>query len=219
MPDLSTSFDSPFMFNLLSFALSLLLVFKTNAGYSRWVEARGAWGTIFIVLRNLIFKTQAFAPPSMTVRQRLKFVRWVMTLPYVMRSHLLSYVPGSLALEHLLTEEESAWLQSQRHLPLAVVQMIGSILKSVEGWDPILVSQVHLELSGFVNNLTICERLASTPVPLAYTRCAVLIISLVCQPSHSQKRCFSTVSLRKVPLWYHFTPKIAALVPFLSQGV
>lgn len=33
-------------FNLTSFALSLLLVFRTNASYARWVDARKLWGGV-----------------------------------------------------------------------------------------------------------------------------------------------------------------------------
>ena len=33
-------------FNQTSFALSLLLVFRTNTSYSRWEEARKAWGSL-----------------------------------------------------------------------------------------------------------------------------------------------------------------------------
>ena len=33
-------------FNQTSFALSLLLVFRTNTSYSRWEEARKAWGQL-----------------------------------------------------------------------------------------------------------------------------------------------------------------------------
>ena len=33
-------------FNQTSFALSLLLVFRTNSSYSRWEEARKAWGQL-----------------------------------------------------------------------------------------------------------------------------------------------------------------------------
>ena len=33
-------------FGLTSFALSLLLVFRTNASYARWLDARKTWGKV-----------------------------------------------------------------------------------------------------------------------------------------------------------------------------
>ena len=41
-------------FNLTSFALSLLLVFRTNESYSRWLEARKAWSAILLRSRDLV---------------------------------------------------------------------------------------------------------------------------------------------------------------------
>ncbi len=47
-------------FNLTSFALSLLLVFRTNTGYSRWLEARKVWGGILNRSRDLVRQVRAW---------------------------------------------------------------------------------------------------------------------------------------------------------------
>ena len=41
-------------FNLTSFALSLLLVFRTNASYARWVDARTLWGGVVNRSRDVV---------------------------------------------------------------------------------------------------------------------------------------------------------------------
>ncbi len=41
-------------FNLSSFALSLLLVFRTNSSYSRWLDARKIWGGVVNRSRDLV---------------------------------------------------------------------------------------------------------------------------------------------------------------------
>ena len=51
LPVLSFPLDS---INIMSFALSLLLVFRTNASYTRWCEGRRAWGIILDKSRDLI---------------------------------------------------------------------------------------------------------------------------------------------------------------------
>ena len=43
-PALSAATNAPL--SLTSFALSLLLVFRTNTSYSRWAEARSIWGGV-----------------------------------------------------------------------------------------------------------------------------------------------------------------------------
>ena len=39
---------------VLSFALSLLLVFRTNTSYSRWLDARKVWGGVVNRSRDLV---------------------------------------------------------------------------------------------------------------------------------------------------------------------
>ena len=39
--------DASLSYSLSSFALSLLLIFKTNTSYARFWEARGAWSGVY----------------------------------------------------------------------------------------------------------------------------------------------------------------------------
>lgn len=67
--------NATFIYSTVSFALALLLVFKTNSSFARYFEARSAWGRNFIVVRNLIRKIQTYAPHAPTpLRQAL--TRW-----------------------------------------------------------------------------------------------------------------------------------------------
>jgi ion channel-forming bestrophin family protein len=47
----SDDYLQPFL--LMSFAVSLLLVFRTNSSYGRWWEARKAYGMLYHVCRDL----------------------------------------------------------------------------------------------------------------------------------------------------------------------
>ncbi len=42
------------IFNLTSFALALLLVFRTNSSYNRWWEARILWGSQINMTRDIV---------------------------------------------------------------------------------------------------------------------------------------------------------------------
>lgn len=52
------------LFNLSSFALSLLLVFRTNASYDRWLEARLIWGGIINRSRDLVRQVRILCSPG-----------------------------------------------------------------------------------------------------------------------------------------------------------
>lgn len=52
--------DAGFSYNLSSFALSLLLIFKTNTSYARFWEARGAWSGVHTDCRYLL----SYLPPT-----------------------------------------------------------------------------------------------------------------------------------------------------------
>ncbi|HEX2532090.1 MAG TPA: bestrophin family ion channel, partial [Chitinophagaceae bacterium] len=47
---------------LLGFAISMLLVFRTNTAYDRWWEGRRQWGALVNSSRNLAIKLNAFLP-------------------------------------------------------------------------------------------------------------------------------------------------------------
>ena len=51
-------------FTLASPALGLLLVFRTNASYVRWSEARKLWGTISSHSRNVVRMASMYADTS-----------------------------------------------------------------------------------------------------------------------------------------------------------
>lgn len=48
-------------FELMSFVLSLLLVFRTNSAYGRWWEARIFWGLVTQLTRDIMRETLTFA--------------------------------------------------------------------------------------------------------------------------------------------------------------
>src|SRR5688500_12526764 len=52
----------PIMHNLLGFAISMLLVFRTNTAYDRWWEGRRLWGSLVNNSLNLAMKLSTFLP-------------------------------------------------------------------------------------------------------------------------------------------------------------
>src|SRR5690606_4374266 len=54
----------PPMHSLLSFVISMLLVFRTNTAYDRWWEGRKLWGQLVNNSRNLAIKVAAMVDPA-----------------------------------------------------------------------------------------------------------------------------------------------------------
>src|SRR5690606_27317352 len=52
----------PLMHSLLGFAISMLLVFRTNTAYDRWWEGRKLWGSLVNNSRLLAIKLAAILP-------------------------------------------------------------------------------------------------------------------------------------------------------------
>jgi Predicted membrane protein len=52
----------PIMHQLLGFAISMLLVFRTNSAYDRWWEGRKLWGSLVNNCRNLAIKLDSMLP-------------------------------------------------------------------------------------------------------------------------------------------------------------
>ena len=50
----------PTLHSLLGFAISILLVFRTNTAYDRWWEGRKLWGALVNNSRNFAMKLNAF---------------------------------------------------------------------------------------------------------------------------------------------------------------
>lgn len=146
---------------------SILLVFRNNAAYARWNEARTLWGRLNNEIRNLALKADAYARTSPSERQEL--VRCLAGFPHALRLHLqppkglrgpmrLADVPGFAGCE-----------TNHPHLPGAIASRVYDV---IAGWarrgavvDPRLVdghAAALLEVAGG------CERLKNTPPPASY---------------------------------------------------
>ena len=77
VPDLKAT-NAPF--GLTSFALSLLLVFRTNTSYQRWDEARKMWGSMVNRSRDFTRQALGYVPYSQP-ELRSMLVRWSIAYP------------------------------------------------------------------------------------------------------------------------------------------
>jgi putative membrane protein len=156
-------------YEVLGAALGALLVFRTNAGYERWWEARKLWGGIVNQSRNLVIQGLAHGPADPDWRRRL--VGWTAAFPHAARRSLRGQ--RSLPeLVHLIGAECTERLAAADHMPSAVALTIGHLLReTVEtlGMDRFAFVRAEEERAKLIDHLGGCERILKSPLPVAYS--------------------------------------------------
>ncbi|HRO43958.1 MAG TPA: bestrophin family ion channel [Flavipsychrobacter sp.] len=158
-----------YLHNLLGFALSLLLVFRTNTAYDRWWEGRKQWGSLTNNSRNLAIKLQAFLQP--TDEHNRKFFRQAIPLyAKVLSEHLLQE-----STRFALDDEENPEFKAidyTKHAPNQVARLINDKIavmykqKVISGEQLIFLNN---EVSALTDICGACERIKNTPIPYSYS--------------------------------------------------
>ncbi len=81
LPDIPGGLDAA-----ASFAMGMLLVFRTNRAYERWWEARTQWGTLVNVSRNLAVKVRELVAVDAAEKQR--FAALIVAYSEALMDHL-----------------------------------------------------------------------------------------------------------------------------------
>lgn len=156
-------------FTLTAPVLALLLVFRTNASYSRFDEARKAWGSNVNRTRDL-------------ARQALTWIRMPCDAPklHCLLRHIKAYslcLKDHMTEDNTLREELTAVLEpsevdcamSSQHRPNYILQVMSELISQcqISQWEKITMDK---NITAFHDNVGACERIFKTPIPLAYTR-------------------------------------------------
>ncbi|MCH6199156.1 hypothetical protein MMU07_06190 [Aquiflexum sp. LQ15W] len=157
------------MHTLLGFAISMLLVFRTNTAYDRWWEGRKHWGNLVNNSRNLAIKLQVFLPVE-DHGSRTFFKQVIPLYALALRRHL---------------QKESTMLQldekphpelpdfgNKTHVPNKVAESM--IFKVHHLYKNRIISGDQLivlngEISSFTDICGACERIKNTPIPFSYS--------------------------------------------------
>ncbi|MEQ1829587.1 MAG: bestrophin family ion channel [Pirellula sp.] len=154
----------------LSLVLGCLLVFRTNAAYSRWWEARILWGSLINASRNLAVKlTTCIGTESSDAKMLLSKIA---SFPRLLMDHLRSSPSTTDPLP-----------DSSTHAPLRVVNEIyhwlGQMKKS-KAIDGDEMRIIDIELAKLLDVCGACERIARTPFVRSYRifcrQCIVLFL-------------------------------------------
>jgi putative membrane protein len=157
------------MHTLLSFAISMLLVFRTNTAYDRWWEGRKHWGTLVNVSRNLAIKLNAFLVPDDQVNRKY-FAKLIPMYSAILARHLHAE-STRLALDEK-EHPELAGISDAHHQPNMIAGLITQrvnklyIDKLITGDQLILLNN---EITSFTDVCGACERIKNTPIPYSYS--------------------------------------------------
>lgn len=161
----------PVMHGLLGFAISMLLVFRTNTAYDRWWEGRKLWGALVNNSRNLAIKLSVMLPES-EKEQRIFFRKTIPAYAYALLNHLKA--------EHTrieLFEEDAAHpvlkqIDTQKHVPNQVALLMFRHIQDLYAQGKITGDQLIVlngELQSFTDICGACERIKNTPIPFSYS--------------------------------------------------
>lgn len=157
------------MHTLLGFAISMLLVFRTNTAYDRWWEGRKLWGSLVNNSRNLAIKLQVMLPEDDPASRQF-FKQLIPLYALALKRHLLKE-STRLQLDEL-PHPELPDINSTTHLPndiaLSMISKVNRLYK--EGkltGDQLIV--LNSELQSFTDICGACERIKNTPIPYSYS--------------------------------------------------
>mmetsp|Transcript_7484 Transcript_7484/g.12889 ORF Transcript_7484/g.12889 Transcript_7484/m.12889 type:complete len:436 (+) Transcript_7484:123-1430(+) len=181
-------------FSLAVSPLSLLLVFRTNASYARWWEARTVLGGLINGSRDLIRQAVLWFKEE-EKELTMQLVRYVNAFAVSLKLHLLTGAGGDRAqfrrqLEQYLKPKELEGALKSPSIPQHVLCMMTAVMKAAnqrkacDGYaGQHILHQMDHTLTALTETLGKCERIMRTPIPLSYTRmtsrCLMLFLTLL----------------------------------------
>ena len=157
------------MHALLSFVISMLLVFRTNTAYDRWWEGRKLWGGLVNSSRNLAIKLNSVLDPL--DESNRKFFRRIIPLYASSLHHHLRQEITRLALdEH--EHPELNHLDKNKHVPNQLASLIMQRVNRLYSDGTIKGDQLIImnnEIQSLTDICGACERIKNTPIPFSYS--------------------------------------------------
>jgi putative membrane protein len=170
LPETSYVKNISLMHTLLGFAISMLLVFRTNTAYDRWWEGRKLWGNLVNNSRNLAMKLAAMLPED--DEQRIFFRKMIVAYGYALHDHLHKENTRNALFE----EEEHAHIFNEidggKHIPNQLATLIYRQIQKLFQEKKITDGQLiylNEELRSFTDICGACERIKNTPIPFSYS--------------------------------------------------
>lgn len=167
-------------FSLIGIALAVFLGFRNNASYDRYWEARKLWGQLLNDARSLARQARTLliqlphgdaANGGVAEAEVREFAQVLGALPHALR-HQLRRTDAREDLAARLPAPLFARVMAARYRPMAIVLWLGEwVQQHRQGGtlDAMSVLAFDHNLNALSNVIGGCERIASTPLPFAYS--------------------------------------------------
>jgi len=178
-------------FTLSSPALGLLLVFKTNASYARWSEARTTWAKIIAQSRNVVRMSSTFVPQT---EEGKRSIEQLSLAVWLLCRSLMNDLSGPEDEEDYRKEIADAYLFEENSIvskllasPDRTMAALALASRALDGVPIDEKRRVEIDKSLVIlgDCIGVCEKIYTSPVPLVCT-CAISVqtISILqCLPS------------------------------------
>ena len=169
----STSYlkNLPVMHTLLGFAISMLLVFRTNTAYDRWWEGRKLWGSLVNNSRNLAMKLNALLPEEEKIARSF-FRKIIPAFAYSLHNHLHKEKTRIELFSDKEHEHIFQHLDHGKHVPNQVASLLFRHATQLHKDNKISGEELlflNPELQSFTEICGACERIKNTPIPFSYS--------------------------------------------------
>jgi putative membrane protein len=169
LPETHPLKNSTVVHTMLGFAISMLLVFRTNTAYDRWWEGRKLWGALVNTSRNLAIKLAAYLRPE-DAESRALFAQLIALFSTELRDHLLRE-RTRLELDDA-PHPELPPIDREKHVPAQVVAAITARVQRMFRQQVITGEQLiilNTDINAFLDICGACERIKNTPIPFSYS--------------------------------------------------
>ncbi|KWB97385.1 bestrophin family protein [Burkholderia ubonensis] len=158
-------------FTLFGLALAIFLAFRNNASFERFKEARHLWGDVLIASRTLTSQIRRYLPENVDAAERNQTIDLLIAFVYALK-HQLRHTDPADDLTRLLGRARTDALSGKVYKPVALLDEIRGNLARMLARAPDAGTtrwMVDEQINRLGNAVGGCERIASTPIPFAYS--------------------------------------------------
>ncbi|GAV81053.1 Bestrophin domain-containing protein [Cephalotus follicularis] len=156
-------------YQLTAPALALLLVFRTEASYSRFEEGRKTWTKVVAGTNDFARLVMASVDNSSNSSLKNALLSYIIAFPVALKCHVIhgSDIGGDL--QTLLEVDDLAVVLDSKHRPRCIIEFISQSLRLLN-LEESKRNMLESKISCFHEGIGVCEQLLGIPIPLSYTR-------------------------------------------------
>lgn len=168
-------------FTLSSPALGLLLVFRTNAAYARWMRGRDYWVRIITHCKNIVRMALVFSSDEDAVDELSKVV-------WLYARSVMNKLSSPLEDEEVYKQQVRDVFGPESNIaekviaspdrPIQAWKQLSVALHALPASDPKALIETDKSIIILGECTSTCEKIYSSPVPLVYTRHTARFLSL-----------------------------------------